>query len=159
MRIAVLDPSGNSGKEGNGTTGIAIFEDGNLVEFSSIQVEPNQQVELYWDAIFGAVERADVIVCESYNLFHHKAVQQSGSALMTPQLIGFLRMQAFYEGIKFVFQDPKDKTRFSDDVLTSMGVFTKLNNRYYCQGKLTNLHQRDAIRHGYFYLKYGDRKG
>jgi RNase H-fold protein (predicted Holliday junction resolvase) len=110
----------------------------------------------YFSAHQDLIEEAspNIIIIESYKLFGHKAKQQSGSNLETPQLIGFIEMVAFRLNIKVVFQDPSQKVRVADDILTRMGVFEKKGNKYYCQGKQTNLHMRDAIRHGIFYIRY-----
>lgn len=157
--LAVVDPAGNSGgKEGWGETGIAVFHDGKLVDFISISSQEYPSTEYYWFALWEVIKDSNVIVCENYRLFAHKANQQAGSELETPQLIGFLRMQSWLLDIPFKFQRPADKARFSDEVLTSMGVFELRGNKHYCLNRSTNLHMRDAIRHGYFYLKYGKGK-
>jgi hypothetical protein len=98
------------------------------------------------------------IVCESYKLQPGKAMAQSHSSLETSQLIGYIRMTAWghdYGEISFVLQDPACKTRVADPILERMGIIEKRGNRYYCQDKLTNDHQRDAIRHGVYWHKYG----
>lgn len=159
MKILTLDPSGNFSKnEGDGTTGWAIFENGELQEFSDIPASDYDKIEEYWHAIALQVSKADLVVCESYRLFAGKAKAQSNSLMETPQLIGYLRMWAWHRGIPFVFQDPKDKARVSDPILVRQGVFEKKGNKHYCMGKSTNLHMRDAIRHGIYFLKYGKVK-
>lgn len=159
MRVLCLDPSGNY-KEGEGTTGWALFVNGKLVEFGRVKAEHYSSQEEYWVAVSGLSSEfcPDVVVCESYRLFEHKAKQQSWSELETPQLIGFLRIHCWYRSIKFVFQDPNDKIRVADEQLVKMGVLEKKGNKYYCLGRPTVIHERDAIRHGIFYHRYGKGK-
>lgn len=158
MRVLVFDPSGNF-KEGDGTTGWAFFNCDTLLDFGDIKSDNFACQELYWLRVGQLISefQADVVVCESYRLFAHKAKEQSWSQLETPQLIGYLRMICWHKGIAFIFQDPSDKTRVADPILVREGVFEKRGNNYYCNGKKTNLHMRDAIRHGIFYHRY--RKG
>jgi hypothetical protein len=155
MKILSFDPSG-SFHEGKGTTGWALFVDKELKEFGEIKASDYMLKQEYFSAHDDLIlnHYPDIIVIESYKLFGHKAKQQSGSNLETPQLIGFIEMVAFRLNIKVVFQDPSQKIRVADDILTRMGVFEKKGNKYYCQGKQTNLHMRDAIRHGIFYIRY-----
>lgn len=159
MRVLCLDPSGNY-KEGEGTTGWALFVDGKLIEFGRVEAKHHPSQESYWAAISGLMSKfvLDTVVCESYRLFEHKAKQQSWSELETPQLIGHLRMACWYRNIKLVFQDPNDKVRVADEQLVKMGVLEKKGNKYYCLGRPTVIHERDAIRHGIFYHRYGKGK-
>lgn len=157
-RILVFDPSGNHSKnEGSGTTGWALFVDGELENFGEIQASGSGSLEEYFTCHRHLIteKNPDVVVCESFKLQPGKAMQQSWSAMETPQLIGFMRMVAYDYRIKFVFQDPKDKVRVADPILEHLGVIEKRGKNYYCQGRMTNLHMRDAIRHGVFYHKYG----
>lgn len=155
MKTLCLDPSGNY-KEGDGTTGWAIFQDTQLVEFGSVSSSDYTSQELYWDAVSNLMteNKIDNVVCESYKLFAHKAKQQSWSQMETPQLIGYLRMFCWHKNIPISFQDPTNKTRVADDILTREGVFEKKGNKFYCNGRPTNLHMRDAIRHGIYYVRY-----
>ena len=157
MKILTLDPSGNFSKnEGDGTTGWAIFNYGELKDFGDIASSDYQRIEEYWLAISDLIDLSvDVVVCESYRLFAGKATAQSNSMMETPQLIGYLRMHCFKWQIPIVFQDPKDKARVSDPILVRQDVFQKKGNKHYCLGRSTNLHMRDAIRHGIYFLKYG----
>lgn len=159
MRVLCLDPSGNY-KEGEGTTGWALFMNGELQFFGKVEAKNFPSQEAYWAAVSEAISKIfpDVVVCESYRLFEHKAKQQSWSELETPQLIGHLRMVCWYRNIKFIFQDPNDKIRVADEQLVKMGVLEKKGNKYYCLGRPTVIHERDAIRHGIFYHRYGKGK-
>ena len=97
MRILTLDPSGNfSKKEGDGTTGWAIFEDGELVNFGDVAAINYEKIEEYWEAISDLIDLSmGLVVCESYRLFAGKATAQSNSLMETPQLIGYLRMHGY----------------------------------------------------------------
>lgn len=168
MRLLCFDPSGNwSEKEGKGTSGWSLFVDGELKDFGDISAEDFTQIEGYWAKHYEVIYRLspDIVVIESYKLQPGKAMQQSWSQLETPQLIGYLRMKCWDTGIKYYFQDPSIKTRFNDEVLADTGVIvpkekpqggrTGNGQRYYCLGRMTNLHERDAIRHGLYFLRYG----
>lgn len=163
MRILAIDPAGNYGKkEGDGTTGWAVFENGELKDFGHIEAAGSDCAEAYWaNVIYLATQKVcpKLIVCESYKLFGHKAKQQSGSTLDTPQLIGALRMECWRFGIPIVFQDPKDKVRVADEILVHMGVLEQTaGGRYHALGRQTITHERDAIRHGVFYERYTSKK-
>jgi hypothetical protein len=67
-------------------------------------------------------------------------------------------MACWTSGIKFEMQNPSDKVRVADDQLVKLGFFEKRGSKYYCMGRLTNLHARDAIRHGIYYMRYGRGK-
>jgi hypothetical protein len=157
-RVLCFDPSGNF-HEGNGTTGWAYFLDGELREFGQIKAINHTCLEEYFLAhrsVIGHYEPNEVVI-EDYRLFGHKAKDQSWSALETPQLIGYMRMSCYTGMIDVIFQSPKDKVRVADPQLERLGVIEKRPGGYYCLDKITNLHQRDAIRHGVFYHRY--RKG
>lgn len=159
MKILSFDPSGNY-KEGKGTSGYATSDDGMSMKLGDIASEGYTSRQAYWDAHRKLIEsyKPDVVVIESYRLFGHKAKSQSGSSLETPQLIGYLEMICFQHEIPCVLQDPTTKSRHTDDVLVKTGVIEKKGNRYYFKGILTNLHQRDALRHNLFFNKYGRKK-
>lgn len=158
MKFIALDPSGNTGKEGNGTTGWAIFENKELKDFGRIAAEDFKSQEAYWASIiYKATQSAcNLVVYEDYKLQGHKAKQQSGSSLDTPQLIGALRMECYRFDIPMYAQSPKDKVRVVDDILVHMGVLEKTEGgRYRALGKPTVIHERDAIRHGIYFNRYG----
>ena len=157
MKILTLDPSGNfSKKEGDGTTGWAIFEDGQLKDFGDVEAVGHDRIEKYWEAISDLIDLSvNLVVCESYRLFAGKAKAQSNSLMETPQLIGYIRMHCYKWEIPIVFQDPKDKLRVTDPILVRQGFFEVKGRKHYCLGKPTNLHMRDAIRHGIYFIKYG----
>ena len=134
--------------------------DGNLYKVNDIKAYDYKIKEAYWLAHERLIEKhnPDVIVCESYRLFGHKAKEQSGSSLETAQLIGYLQMVAYKENIPFVLQDPSIKQRFSDEVMCRLGLIVKKANRYFYKDALTNLHMRDAMRHNLYFYKYNMKK-
>lgn len=154
-KILAFDPSGNF-EEGRGTTGWSIFEYNELL-FGEIKATDYESAEAYWDRHLTYIHniKPDVVVCESFNLQPSKAKQQSWSALETPQLIGLLRWYCWSNNIKMVLQKPLIKQRFTDDVLEYMGYAEKRGGMYYIKGEKTNLHMRDSIRHGLYYMRYG----
>lgn len=160
-KVLCLDPSGNHGKkEGDGTTGWAVFEDGELKDFGKIESSDFKTQEGYWYAHYELIERVlpDRLVIENYNLFAHKAKQQSGSSMDTPQLIGYLRMSCWEWTIPITWQRPSDKVRVNDEILVHQGVFELRGGKHYCLDRPTVIHERDAIRHGIFFHKYGRGK-
>lgn len=157
MKTLCFDPSGNHGKEGYGHTGWAIFENDNLVEFGDIAAEDfKTQEEYFAKHEYLIIDKAPgVVVCESYRLYAGaRGKAQINSTLDTPQLIGYLRMVCWAQNMQFSLQAPSDKTRVADPQLLKMGVLERKGNKHYCMGKPTNLHMRDAIRHGIYYLRY-----
>jgi hypothetical protein len=161
MRVLCFDPSGNFSKnEGKGCSGWALFVDGELESFGDIAASDYDSLEEYFVRHRHLIElkAPNKIIIESFKLQPGKAMQQSWSAMETPQLIGYLRMIAYGNLIDVVFQDPKDKIRVADPILEHMGIIGKRGRNYYCKDKLTNLHMRDAIRHGAYFFKYGTKE-
>lgn len=161
-RVVCLDPSGSWGKDGMGSTGWALYEDGQLKDFGEVSAEDWGSVEEYWRAIWSCIihrlnHKTDMVVCESFKLQPGKAMAQSWSDMATPQLIGYLRMMC-YGLFKFILQDPSCKTRVADPILEHMGIIQTVNGRHTVMGRQTNLHMRDAIRHGVYWFKYGQKK-
>lgn len=153
-KFIALDPSGNF-HEGKGKTGWAVFENKELISFGAVNSKEYETQEEYWSAVTKLTVGFTLIVCESYKLQPTKSMAQSWSTLETPQLIGVIRMFAYNQGSKVIFQDPSSKIRFSDDILVKNGFLEKKNALYLCHGVKTNDHMRDAIRHGLFFIKFG----
>jgi len=163
VHLIAIDPSGNFlSKEGKGTTGWASFDsDGSLMNYGDVRAKEYDTTENYWGAIISKIMAAHpkIIVCESYQLQPGKAMAQSWSDLETPQLIGAIRHIAWSKNVKFIFQPPSIKPRFADHILVRMGIAETKNNKIFMvQGMRSNDHQRDAIRHGLYYFKYGVKK-
>lgn len=164
MKVLSFDPSGNY-NEGKGTTGYALGhylgkEKSATIELGDISAADYNSRQAYWMAHKILIEQTlpDVVVIESYRLFGHKAKEQTGSSLETPQLIGYMEMVCYELNIPVVLQDPSTKTRHKDEILVAMNIVEKKGIRYFYKGKLTNLHQRDALRHNMYYVKYGRKK-
>lgn len=160
MKLISLDPSGNFGREGAGTTGIAIMENGVITDLHSIHADKYLSELAYWDAIvsFLEMEFPDHVVFEGYKLYNHRgksATIQANSELQTPQLIGVLKYHCFRYDIPFTVQFASDvKTRWSEDVLERLGHLEKRGKNYYFNGKLTSTHKRDAMKHALHCWRY-----
>ena len=165
MRVLAIDPSGNW-SEGNGITGWAVLDgeddqDFEIVRFGHIRAKDFKKPEAYWDAVARLLFHngiLDYVVYETYRLQHGKALQQTWSELETPQLIGIIRHECWYSSIVCVGQNPSIKSRFPDSLLVETGIAQLRKGRHYIKGHKTNDHERDAIRHGLYFLRYG-RKG
>lgn len=160
VKVLSFDPSGNF-TEGKGTTGYSVSLDNHLpVKLGDIRAEGFSHRQAYWfdHRNLIEVEHPDVVVIESYRLFGHKSKEQSGSSLETPQLIGYLEMVCYEMNIPTFLQDPSTKQRHADLILLKTGIIEKKGNKIYYKGELTNLHQRDALRHDLYFRKYNMRK-
>lgn len=160
VKVLSFDPSGNF-KEGKGTSGYCLSLDKHLPhKLGDIRAEDYNSKHAYWFAHKELIEKEfpDYVVIESYRLFGDKSKEQIGSSLETPQLIGYLEMICFEMNIPHYLQDPTTKSRHNDAVLTKSGIIHKTGTRYYYKGELTNLHQRDAMRHDMYFRKYNMKK-
>lgn len=159
-KILSFDPSGNSnhdqGNEGWGTTGVA-YDDGNAIRLNEVKSKEFDSTLDYWLGVLEYVlaYKPDYVVLEGYKLYNHAgmgASTQSNSTLMTSQLIGAIRMACYVRDIPVIIQYASDvKTRWSDKVLQGKGILDE-NNKF--DGKQTNNHKRDALRHLLHFKKY-----
>lgn len=159
MKILALDPSG-SFKEGKGTTGFCKFINGTIENVYDLKAKGFETRVDYWKEHIEIIqhEKPEVVVCEDFVLYGHKAKQQTGSQMETSQLIGYIEMKCVELGIPFVKQRATIKIRFSDDILVLKGYIQKGQNRYLWNGQSVNLHIRDSIRHAVYFWKYGREK-
>lgn len=160
MKLVAIDPSGNF-SEGKGITGIASFIDGYPSSLSEVKAEDYDSAPAYWNAVLNrlSILVPDIIVCEAYPLYAHKAQTQSYSTLETPQLIGCITLWAWVRRIPVVFQTASMvKGRWNDDVLVHKGYLERKGNRLLFDGVPTNAHKRDALRHGLYYIKKQERE-
>jgi hypothetical protein len=67
-------------------------------------------------------------------------------------------MVCYEMNIPVFLQDPSTKSRHADDVLVKSGIIEKKGNKYYYRGELTNLHQRDSLRHELYFKKFNLKK-
>lgn len=163
MKVIALDPSGNF-KEGSGTTGICIMEDGVPIALEYIKADDFRSDTQYWDCIiqFLGKEGPDHIVIEGYRLYNHKgmaAKSQANSELETPQLIGLLKYHCYKWQIPYTVQFATEvKTRWQESILVHLGHLEARKGFYYFKGKRTATHHRDALKHALHFWQYGRKK-
>lgn len=160
--ILSFDVSGNSnhdpGNEGWGTTGVAIDRNGEI-KLDEVKSEKFESTLGYWLAVSDYIEvyHPHYVVIEGYKLYNHKGMSaqtQSNSTLMTSQLIGIIRLACHDLKIPLQIQYASDvKTRWSDKVLQNLGLLTGPQGNMF-DGKVTNSHKRDALRHLMHFKKY-----
>jgi hypothetical protein len=163
MKVIALDPSGNF-KEGKGTTGICIMEDGVPKRLDHVEAKDFKTTMDYWDFIITVliIEKPDHIVMEGYRLYNHKGMSaktQANSDLETPQLIGAIKYWCYFNSIPLTIQYAADvKTRWSEEVLVRLGYLTHElkggKNFYYFNGKSAISHHRDSLKHALHYWRY-----
>ena len=158
MRVMAVDISGNF-EEGKGTTGYCLGnEEGTIIEIGEIKASDYNSRMEYYDAVFDTILKSkniDVIVCENFRLYAHKAKAQIHSQLETPRIIGALEYLAWKEPKLITFQMASDvKRRFSDEIMLEKNIIQKHKNAYYFNFIKTNDHMRDAMRHYYYFVKY-----
>jgi len=116
----------------------------------------------YFDAVLSLAlnrKKVDVVVCENFRLYQHKAQVQVHSQMETPRIIGALEYCCWLKNIPLYFQMAVDvKQRFSDDILVEKCIIQKEKNAYYFNFIRTNDHIRDALRHYYYFVRYGLKK-
>lgn len=160
MRILAFDVSGNF-EEGKGTTGICRLDAAGTPYLYELKASEYNCKEAYWDDHINYIIRwrPDVLVVEGFRLYQSKSQTQVNSQFETPKLIGLLEWYAWLERLKIHIQMAAEvKTRWSDKVLVAMGILEEKNGRLYLNGKQTNNHQRDALRHALHYRRYKSEK-
>lgn len=159
MKHISFDPSGNWGKEGMGTTGVCLLDNGNR-RLYEIKATDYDSEESYWNAhkAFIEIVEPDFVTMEGYRLYNHKgsaAQMQSNSEMQTSQIIGFLKMVCWLRMIPYNIQFASEiKTRWSEDVLVRLGILEKKGRSYYFNGELTSTHKRDSLKHSLHWEKY-----
>ncbi len=163
MTLVVLDPSG-SFNEGKGHTGITIMrdDDWSSVQLKSIAAKDYSTRHEYWDAVMGEVlnliSERPIVIVESFMIRNNGFL--IGKMPETIRLIGAMEWEFEKYGINYIFQTPSAaKSRFKDEMLVRLVPgFEARGDRYYFNGKLTNDHMRDALKHLLYYRKYGVKK-
>lgn len=160
--ILSFDPSGNSnhdkGNEGWGVSGVAM-EKNEKITLYELKSQSYENTLDYWSEHRNIIEKSypDYVVMEGYKLYNHKGMSaqtQSNSTLMTSQLIGIIRLACYDLKIPLEIQFASDvKTRWSDKVLQHMGLLTGPQGNMF-DGKVTNSHKRDSLRHLLHFKKY-----
>lgn len=115
-------------------TGWAAFDDkGAITDFGTI----HGLGELFsWLTL----HTADVYIIEEYRLYRQRALQQSGSKLLTVQAIGAIKASAASTGSKVVEQP------------ASIKKVAEMWTGYVPKGAHKNSHWIDAVNHGLYYL-------
>lgn len=163
MKILAIDPSGEFTK-GKGTTGFCLYDTStNEFKLYDIHAKDYESRASYFYGVCTTATTKGVktIVVEDYFLYNNAKISansQTNSLLETPRLLGALEYEAHNTYKDIVFQRANIKTRFTDKILVDMGLLEKRGNKYYANEKPTNDHQRDALRHALYYVKFGKRK-
>lgn len=117
------------------TTGYAIFSDPQTMkEWGHIKFDDMN------DWIIGLPPGIKIIVIESFQLFSHKAKQQSGSKMKASQVIGMLKLYAKQIGAEVVEQPPTIK------------AFAEKQSGLRPSGPHANSHRIDAFNHCIYYF-------
>ena len=130
------------------TTGWAYWEDDNLVEFGQIKTKDMHEGI---DNLTALIDRLNppVVVFEDYRVYKWKSKQHEWSELHTPKLIGAIQTICYQLGIEHFKQPAHIAKTFATD--------KKLKEwDFWIEGQP---HCRDAIRHGIYFLLFGEVKG
>lgn len=163
-----IDPSGNF-TEGKGHTGIVsiLGDDWTSLRMGSINAKDYETRHQYWSAVIQAITGMDYwfegenkrMVIESYVTRNNGFT--FGKQPETAMLIGVLVYWCEEHGIPYYFQMPSQaKTRFKDERLTDYvpGLTRNDAGHYFLNGKVTNDHERDALKHLLYFKRYKEPK-
>ena len=127
------------------TTGYAIYKNGKII-CEEIQVGLHNLKQI-WDLIDSC--KLDVVVCEDYIIYGSKAKMHAWNKLVTPQIIGAIRLSCELLKVPLYMQMASTAKGFCNDTkLKEWGFWIKGHD-----------HSRDAIRHViYFLLFHNERK-
>ena len=89
------------------------------------------------------LERPSLIIIEKFPLYGHKALQQTGSSMETPQIIGMVKMYAHQKDVPVVEQPA------SILPIAEMWSGVKVNGK----GGHAQSHWKSAYNHGWYYLQ------
>ena len=165
MITLAIDPSGNF-EEGKGHTGIASMKNGNwdTVSVSSVNARDYETRFKYWTAVKKVIqdyvlegEQLQVVI-ENYVVRANGFT--TGKMPETAMLIGVLVYFCEMHNIPVYFQSPAHaKSRFKDELIPTYIPSMKLvGNKYYLGPKLTNDHERDALKHLLYFKRYREYK-
>lgn len=164
MLVLAIDPSG-SYFEGKGTTGWALFdaESKKMLDYGSIRAADYATVSLYYQEVGSLIKPQMKVVIEEYLLYANKAKQQINSKMETSKLIGYLQMRCYELNVSYTMQLAGEVVkRWADHILVHKGIVKqaggKLRNLYYALGRISNDHERDAMRHAIHYITFKLKK-
>lgn len=117
------------------TTGVAIFSDqGELKQMTQLKLQD------LIDFLGGYEFPVSLVIVEDFRLFKRKAMQQVGSTMPAPQVIGAIKTFASMKGVEVVLQPANIKPL----ALKWSGIIMPGNH--------ADSHQWDAYLHGYYWL-------
>jgi hypothetical protein len=164
MLVLAIDPSG-SYFEGKGTTGWALFdaESRKLLDYGNVRAADYKLVSQYYAAVSKLIKPGMKVVIEEYLLYANKAKQQINSKMETSKLIGYLQMYCYEHNVSYTMQLAGEVVkRWADHILVHKGVIKQKENtsrNVFCAlGRITNEHERDAMRHAMHYITFKLKK-
>lgn len=166
MITIAIDPSGNF-EEGKGHTGVACIlnEDPKTFATKSISAKAYDDRCTYWQEVLNCIKNVYEggqklqVVIESYVMRANGFT--IGKMPETAMLIGVLVFYCEQHNIPYYIQQPSQaKARFKDELLLKYIPDLELREtgKYYLRGRLTNDHERDALKHLLFFKKYKEFK-
>lgn len=138
-KILALDPGV--------TTGIAVFDVFNLTYVGQYRTEEIGEAAYYIEDQIHHYE-PHAIVIEDYRVYRWKQKQHAWSDLYTPRLIGAIEWLAYDENVPLIKQPAHIAKGFCTDAKLKEWDMWETGMR----------HGRDAIRHGAYYILFGDRE-
>lgn len=138
MKILSFDP----GK----ATGYALIESDGEISNSVVKAAGSLQGWLGIDELLRKC-RPDLVVFETFRLYPWNRKSQTWSAFEPVEAIGVIKYLCSQANIPIVGQSPAMKKFFSDKKLRSLGAFLHRSS-----------HERDALRHAFYYLAFGKKK-
>jgi hypothetical protein len=163
--LCVIDPSGNynSGKGKTGISYVVYDESTNELLWDTLRMDTVSAKNYttrhdYWAEIMRKANGANELIIESFMIRSEGFLV--GTMPETIMLIGALTWELEKLKIPYIFQTPSQaKVRFKNEVLLrKVPNFTQVGDRFYFNGKQTNDHMRDSLRHLLYYTHYGKKK-
>jgi len=124
------------------TSGWVITEDYKLITFGQVKD---------WQGLDEILFKYNphIVVYEAFNLYAGQATKQIGQSFITVQVIGIIRYLCQVNDIPCYYQGANCKLFYSDKKLTEMG--------FNVVGSHKDTHWVDALRHVFYYLKFGGK--
>jgi hypothetical protein len=152
MIIIAFDPAGNWNDHQKGDTGVAIWNNHKITTKTIAGNLYTSRME-YWETIMDLIyTRPDIIICEDFVLYAHKANEQIWDPMETPRLIGAMEyISHSLNDIPFILQKALIKNRWSNKILVHKNIikpygktaaFTLPDGDRRLSG-----HELDALRH------------